>query len=274
MTTGPEAVEYLVEVAALSDVGTGREHNEDCCGTVAEGGDRAIAAVADGVSSSAGGEVASQMAIEVLLRAYREESPDHDPGHRLYRAVQQANIEVYDRAIAVPELCGMATTLTAVCVHRGELTAVHVGDSRLYLVRAGQIVQLTKDHTVAAEKARYGLISQERARTHEDRCVLTRSVGRELIVNRDRTARRLAQGDALLLCSDGLYNVLRDDEMADLLGGLDAMSSCRALIAAANQRGTPDNVTAAVIRLVGATPEGDSSNGVGARLRRFFAWST
>ncbi len=262
--------EHEIEIAAVSDVGNERGHNEDCCGSFMESNTCAVVGVADGVSSCEGGEVASQMAIEVLLRAYREEAPSMSAGQRLYRAVQQANIEIYDRAVVVPELRGMATTLTAVALERGELTAVHVGDSRLYLVSAGTITQLTKDHTVAAEKVRFGLMSKEKALTHADRCALTRSVGRELIVSRDRTSRRLVQGDTLILCSDGLYNVLADAEMARIVAGRDASSACRSLVDAANERGTADNVTAAVVRMIGPTPERPQPNGVTATLRRLF----
>ncbi len=257
-----------LELAALSDVGTEREHNEDACGSLADGEGRAVAAVADGVSSGPGGEVASRMAVEALLRAYCEGSATLGAGQRLYRAFQQANIEVHDRALVVPELRGMATTLTAVAVDRGELTAVHVGDSRLYLLRGGAIVQLTKDHTLAAEKVRYGLLDRERARTHAGRSVLTRSLGRELIVSRDRIAQRLLPGDALLLCSDGLYNVLGDGEMARLAEAGDAATACRALVAAANERGTPDNVTAAVVRMNGPWPQRAAPGGLAARAWR------
>jgi protein phosphatase len=264
--------EAALDIAALTDVGTGRDHNEDFCGSLLESATCAVVAVADGVSSNAGGEVASQMAIEVLLRAYREEAPSLSAGQRLYRAVQQANIEIYDRSIAVPELRGMATTLTAVAVDRGALTAVHVGDSRLYLVRDGTITQLTKDHTLAAEKVRFGLLGKERARTHPDRSVLTRSMGRELIVSRDRISQPLAQGDVLILCSDGLHNVLEDAELSRLVADRDAESACRALVDSANGRGTPDNLTAAVVRVIVAPApgEGPRPNAVGAALRRLF----
>jgi serine/threonine protein phosphatase PrpC len=255
-----------LEIAALSDTGTERDHNEDCCGTFVESGACAIVGVADGVSSSEGGEIASQMAIEVTLRAYREEAPAKSAGQRLYNAVQQANIEIYERAYAVPELRGMTTTLTAVALDRGELIAVHVGDSRLYLVRAGSIMQLTKDHTVAAERLLSGFSSKERALA--DRSALTRSVGRELIVSRDRISRPLAQGDALVLCSDGLYNVLADDEIRRIVEDRDAAAACRALIEEANRRGTPDNVTAAVARVIGPVPEPPEPRGLLAALRR------
>ncbi len=257
-----------IDLHALSDPGTGRDHNEDSCGSLVESETRALVAVADGVSGQAGGEAASQLAIEVLLRAFREEPEKLGAAQRLYRAVQQANIEVYDRAIAVPELRGMATTLTAVAIDGGEATVVHVGDSRLYLVRDRAITQLTKDHTVAAEKARYGLLSKEKARTHADRCVLTRSVGRELIVSRDRAMHRLGDGDALLLCSDGLYSVLADAEMERAVRDRDAAGACRALVDAANQRGTPDNLTAAVVRVTGIAPPPERQAGFAARVRR------
>jgi PPM family protein phosphatase len=257
-----------LDVAALSDVGTERDGNEDSCGVLVERPGCAVLVVADGVSSAPGGEVASQMAVEVLLRAYREEPVRHPAGQRLYRAAQQANIEIHDRAIAVPELRGMATTVTAAALEDGELTAVHVGDSRLYLLRGDEVLQLTKDHTVAAERVRFGLLGAERARTHPDRSVLTRAVGRELIVSRDRLTRRLAQGDVLVLCTDGLYNVLGDDELAPLVHGLDAAGAARALVRSANGRGTPDNVTAAVVRVTGPVAERPAGVGLAGALRR------
>ena len=263
--------DWAVEVAALTDVGTQRDHNEDACGAHVDGDARGLLVVADGVSLAAAGEVASAMAVEVTLRAYREAPEGERAGQRLYRAVQQANIEIYDRAVAVPELRGMSTTLTAVVVDRGELTAVHVGDSRLYVVRGREIVQLTKDHTVAAEKVRMKLLSREKARLHPDRSVLTRSVGRELIVSRDRISRRLAQGDLLLACTDGVHGVLEDEELAALVEGLEAEAACRAVVAAANARGTPDNLSAAVLRVVGATPEEPRPEGLRERLGRLLA---
>ncbi|HEX9241485.1 MAG TPA: protein phosphatase 2C domain-containing protein [Anaeromyxobacter sp.] len=260
-------LDFALERAVLTDVGTERDHNEDACGSAAEGEACGLVAVADGVSLSQAGEVASDLAISSVLRAFAEGAPA-PAGQRLYRAVQQANIDLYDKAIAVPELRGMSTTLTAAVVERGELTAVHVGDSRLYVVRGREIVQLTKDHTVAAEKVRMKLLSAERGRTHPDRSVLTRSVGRELIVSRDRVTRRLAQGDVLVVCTDGLHGVLSDAEIARLVEDRPAAEACRALLEAANARGTPDNLSAAVLRVLGETPGAEAPNGLGARLGR------
>jgi protein phosphatase len=256
-----------LQVAALTDVGTTRPHNEDACAAWLEAPDRAVLVVADGVSMAEAGEVAATMAVEVVLRAYREEPATTPAGQRLYRAVQQANIEIYDRAVAVPELRGMTTTLTAAVVDGDRLTVVHVGDSRLYLLRDGQFQALTKDHTVAAEKARFGLLSKERVRTHPDRSVLTRSVGRELIVSRDLTSRPVQPGDLLLACSDGLHGVLEDPAMARLVAGRDAAAACRALIEAANQRGTPDNLSAVVLRVTGPVAP-RAAPGLGSTLKR------
>src|SRR5512140_3587412 len=109
-------IEFELDLAALTDVGTERNHNEDACGTLAEGPGCAVLVVADGVSSAAGGEEASALAVEATLRAFREGPATAPAATRLYRAVQQANIEIYDRAMVVPELRGMTTTLTAVAV--------------------------------------------------------------------------------------------------------------------------------------------------------------
>ncbi len=261
--------EHEVQAAALTDVGAVRANNEDACGVHRDGPACALVVVADGVSSCEAGEVASQMAVEVVLRAYLESPATLAAGQRLYRAVQQANIEIYDRSIAVPELRGMTTTLTAAVVDRGRLTVVHVGDSRAYLLRDGALTQVTKDHTVAAQKTRYGLLSRERARTHADRSVLTRSVGKELIVSRDQSTQELVHGDVLVLCSDGLYNVLTDAEIAaELAGPVDVGTACRTLVDAANRRGAPDNVSVAVMRMMGPTPVPSPEGGLWPRLRR------
>jgi len=243
-----------VEAAVLSDTGTERPDNQDSgrCEVMGEGG--VLAVVADGVSSFAGGATASQMAVASLFRAFQE--PPFHPSlvKRLSNAAQQANIDVYDFSVVVTELRGMGTTLTAIAIERGELAAAHVGDSRLYLVRNRTVLQLTKDHTVTGEKVRVGLLSATRARHHPDRSTLTRCLGRELIVGLDRFTRRVEQGDTFVLCTDGLYNTLEDSEIARIVWERDAPSACRELVDTANQVGTLDNVTAAVVRITGPVP--------------------
>jgi protein phosphatase len=219
--------------------------------------------------------MASRMAVESTFRAYHEQSPRLSLGKRLWRAAQQANIDVYDYSVVVTELRGMGTTLTAVAIERGQLAAAHVGDSRLYLVRDGTLTQLTKDHTVTGDKVRLGLLSEKRARHHPERSTLTRCLGRELIVGLDRFTRRVMPGDTFVLCTDGLYNALEESEIVHIVKDRDASSSCRELVDAANQIGTPDNVTVAVIQMTGTAPPlngkaARSSAGVWSRLRNWW----
>jgi len=267
---GGAAPAFVLAVASQTDVGTEREHNEDRCGHLLEAGDRAMLVVADGVSSAEAGETAAQTAVDAMLRTFAEQPPGTPTPKRLFRAAQQANIEVYDLATVVPELRGMTTTLTAVAVDRGDLVGAHVGDSRLYLAREGRLTQLTKDHTVAGEKSRLGLMSKDRARSHPDRSVLTRSLGRELIVPMDRLSNRLYGGDALLVCSDGMYNTLDEAEMAPLVATGTPEEACRALIESANQRGTLDNLSAAILRVVEGPPRPPAGGGLGGKLRGLF----
>ena len=264
------AAAFAFDMAVLSHPGTERNDNEDSCVTHRENDECGLVAVADGVSSYDGGEVASQRATEVVVRSFKEQGPGVATMKRLVRAVQQANIEIYDTAVVVPQLRRMCTTLTALVLDRGEALAAHVGDSRLYLIREGQILQLTKDHTVAAERASFGLMSKERLRNHPDRCVLTRSVGRELIVGVDRITRELVQDDVLIVCSDGLYNSLDETEFPRVVENQDAAGGCRALIDAANSIGALDNVTAAMVRITRAPAKLEPLGGLGDRVRRWF----
>lgn len=267
--TAVDAV-HSFELDAASSVGTTRAENEDCCAAVIEEDGVGLVVVADGVSGFQGGEVASSKAVETTLKSYREQPANMTPARRLYRAVQEANIAIYDLSVVVPELRGMATTMTSLVVDRGQVSTMHVGDCRMYLVRDQKIRQLTKDHTVAAQKARLGLVKKDRVATHPDRSVLTRNLGRELIAAVDQITTRVLEGDVVLVCSDGLYNVLDDREMAELCGQLSAKEACNVLIARANERGTPDNLTAAVVRITSSGPSEVETNGIRSAFRRFF----
>ncbi len=257
------------ELALLSDVGTDREDNEDFCGHFIESPVTAIFAVADGVGGYEGGEIASRTAIETTLAAYRDSPPEWGVAKRLQRAVQRANIEIHNRALSVPELRQMATTLTAVAIDKGMLAAAHIGDCRLYVLRHGKVNQMTKDHTWVGERVRLGLMTAAQARAHPERSALNRSVGRELIVSVDRISMPLKQGDRLVVCSDGLYNVLAEADLDRLTREGSAEEICRELIEKANARGTADNLTVALFRMVGATPNvgPDPSGGLFARLK-------
>lgn len=255
----------------LSDVGTNRSNNEDSCGHLVEAPDAVLFAIADGVGGYEGGEVASKMAIELTLNAYRDSPREWGPAKRLTRAVQNANIEVYNFALTVPELRRMATTLTAVAVENGTFSAAHIGDCRLYHLRGGTITQMTKDHTMVGERVRMGLMSESRARNHPDRSVLLRSLGRELIVSVDRITMPLRQGDELILCSDGLYNAIEPAELMTLTREFSAADACQKLIRNANSRGTADNLTVALFKQLAETPEVGPPSGLIGRLKNLFS---
>jgi PPM family protein phosphatase len=258
------------ELGLLSDIGTTRSNNEDSCGRLIEAPDRVLFAVADGVGGYDGGEVASKMAVDITLQAYGESPKEWGASKRLHRAVQRANIEVYNYASTVPELRRMATTLTAVAVENGVLNATHIGDCRLYLLRAGKITQISKDHTVIGERVRMGLMSEERAKNHPDRSALMRSLGRELIVSIDRITLPLRKDDEVILCSDGLYNTVESHELVSWTREFSAQEGCEKLIRNANQRGTHDNLTVAIFRQLAVTPETPPAGLLG-RLKNLFS---
>jgi PPM family protein phosphatase len=242
------------DLALLSDIGKGRSANEDSCGSYVEGPGTAVFAVADGLGGYDGGAIASAMAIEVMLKAYCENPLSWGSATRLYRAVQQANIELHVKALSIPSLRRMATTLTAVVIENGMLHAMHVGDCRLYVARRNQITQISQDHTLIAEQVKRGLLTAEEAREHPERSILLRNLGHELIVSIAKISIPLIREDRVIVCSDGLYNVLRDREIEQLSRGLEATAACRLLIDTANQRGTSDNLTCAVLRMIADTP--------------------
>ncbi|HWZ88245.1 MAG TPA: PP2C family serine/threonine-protein phosphatase [Polyangiaceae bacterium] len=267
VTLGPP--NELFEIASRSHPGLVREANEDHCATFfAE--DCAGLVVADGVSGFNGAETASRLAVEVTLEAFLDAEKSLPLSKRLHRAVQRANIAVHDLALVVPELRGMATTLTAVLLAQGELCAAHIGDCRLYLARAGRLLQLTKDHTVAAQQLRLRLLSKTRARRHPGWSTLTRSLGRELIARVDQFSAPILAGDLLMLCSDGVHGLLDDAELLAACGDRSAEGACEALISAAHERGSPDNVTAAVARVSGTASTPPDGQGLLGRLNRTF----
>ncbi len=269
MTEPSEAVapDFEFELALLTDIG-GRANNEDFCAKWVEGSTDALFVVADGVGGYEGGEIASSMAVETVIEAYRESPAEWGPAKRLFRAVQRANIEIYNRAITVPELRRMATTLTAATVNGGMLSIAHVGDCRLYLLRGEDLRQLTRDHTMVGEKVRLGLMSARQARNHPERSALNRCLGHELIISIDRITMPLQQGDRVILCSDGLYIVIEDHELETLTRGLGAEAACRRLIDEGVARRTIDNLTVAFFKMHGGAPVAPVASGWRSRLRK------
>jgi serine/threonine protein phosphatase PrpC len=230
-----------LEFSQLTDVGCIREENEDAVASW-ELGDGVLFAVADGLGGYAAGEVASALALEVLHDETEKAPKTWALAKTLRRAVQEANLRLYERTMTVTELRGMATTLTATAVTGASLTTVHVGDCRLLLLRDGALTQLTKDHTWVAEQMQYGLLSAEQARIHPRRHILTRCLGRELIVGIDVLTLPVRRGDVLIQCSDGMHGTVDDQEIIAIVGD-DPDASCRALVERARAAGAPDNVS-------------------------------
>ncbi len=212
--------------------------------------------VADGMGGAAAGEVASAIVVretithvvETAKWFFRLDDPDEDVRLRMLReALDHVDRRLIEEGEKDPALAGMGTTLTAASVLGAEAFLVHVGDSRAYLFRDGKLEQLTQDHTIGQELVRRGLMPPEEARTHRLRHVLTNVLGGKPGVEGEVVKLQLADGDRLLLCTDGLHGPVPDDETAAILSRHpDPGAACGALIDAALARGGPDNVTAVV----------------------------
>jgi PPM family protein phosphatase len=240
---------FEVDIAVCSDTGATCTRNEDHCGKHRESKTDGLMAVADGMTTTEAGELASQRAVMALLKSYKEIGPGMPQTQRLVRAVRNANYELRETILTVPELRGMSTTLTAVAVSSGKMSAAHVGNGRVYLLRDRQIVQLSKDHTIAGEAEASGVPP-----TEHDVDRLTRQLGVELVIHVDLFEMELERNDVVVICTDGLHRVLHDEEIAAHAAGDDAWTVCRRLIEVANRRGTPDNLSVGVLRMLGDTP--------------------
>ena len=234
---------------ARTDVGRARSGNED---SHLRG--RTVFAVADGLGGHRGGEVASAMAVEPLAALDGHAFADAQrAAEALAEAIREANLAILRRARSDPELWGMGTTVSAAAVAGDRvLQLAHVGDSRAYLLRAGApLRQLTTDHTVVQEAVARGMLTRQQAAVHPQRGVVTRAVGLDPQVPVDLPEPlELEAGDQVLLCTDGLTEVVGDERIAAVLvSQADGDDACRALIAAANQGGGPDNVTVVLLRV-------------------------
>lgn len=237
-----------LRTGAKTDVGLLRQRNEDSF--VAE---YPLFAVADGLGGHVGGEVASHVALERLAKATTADGPEDAISERLREAIHQANRAVGERASKEPRLTGMGTTLTAVVVGRDRLHLGHVGDSRAYLLRNGELRALTEDHTLVQRMVREGRLTPEQAGVHPQRSVLTRALGIEDDLEVDQTTVEVTAGDRLLLCSDGLTAMVNDEDIQKiLLEQEDPQAASNALVEAANAAGGQDNITTIVLDVVDA----------------------
>jgi serine/threonine protein phosphatase PrpC len=246
-----------LEFVERTDDGRVREHNEDYLGYAAPATPARVRshgwlfALADGVGGHEKGEVASRAAIESLLAGFQGSPGGESHAALLPRLVQKANAHVLETAVAGGRECaGMATTLVACALRFDRVTVVHVGDSRCYLIRGGKAVQITRDHTIANEQIRLGLVSAQEAGESSTRHILSRSLGTEMVVNVETNDHQLFPGDVLLQCSDGLHNSVEASDMSALCShGLDLLGAAENLVALANERDGSDNISVQLIRV-------------------------
>jgi serine/threonine protein phosphatase PrpC len=231
--------------AGVTDTGRRRRQNEDAfvC-------DPPLFAIADGMGGAQAGELASRLAAAAIEEAGAAAGDEH----AVVWAVRTANARIFEHSLTDPAVAGMGTTATVALVdeHAATLTVAHVGDSRAYRYRDGGLEQLTTDHSLVAELVRSGRLTEAEAATHPHRSVITRALGTEAEVEVDTRVVELAPGDLVLLCSDGLSAMVRDDEIARLLdaSGCDPYVAAETLVRAANAAGGEDNVTVVVFELL------------------------
>jgi protein phosphatase len=236
--------------AHATDTGRKRRRNEDAYVVAPP-----LFAVADGMGGAQAGEIASKLAAAAL--------EDTDSGALSGRAkvislIQEANRRVYERATEDPATSGMGTTMTVALVERGVVTIGHVGDSRAYLVRGGRLEQLTEDHSLVNELRKSGKLSPEEAEVHPQRSVITRAVGTDPDVDVDSFTVEAQEGDVFLLCSDGLTDMVTDEDILEVLERYqeDLDRVARSLVSAANRGGGEDNITVVAFTIAHGADDG------------------
>ncbi|HEY6695330.1 MAG TPA: Stp1/IreP family PP2C-type Ser/Thr phosphatase [Solirubrobacteraceae bacterium] len=224
-----------------TDLGRQRQGNEDNLFVRAP-----LFVVADGMGGAQAGEVASEMAVA----SFGSGLPDGSPAEGLVRIVEQANRAIHDRSRSDARTAGMGTTVTAAYVGESEVTIAHVGDSRAYVLRAGDLIRLTKDHSLVGELVARGKLTEEQAEMHPQRSVITRALGSEPDVEVDVHVYQARAGDLFMLNSDGLTSMVPEARVKPIIEGAATLEQAgRELIAAANEAGGRDNITVILFRL-------------------------
>lgn len=244
----------MIQVGGVTDKGVVRTQNQDSyyLKPGVEGGP-AVAIVCDGMGGARAGNVASELAVTAAAAYLESLSPEElvrTPGEHLERAASQANEVILQRACHDPDCGGMGTTMVAALVWEDRAILLNIGDSRAYQVNSDGIRKVTRDHSLVEELVAQGEITPEQARRHPQKNLITRALGSEPTARADLYELALRQGDFLLLCSDGLSNVLTDSEIFRMVteGNLPE-SSCRRMLDMTLSRGAPDNVTAVLISI-------------------------
>jgi serine/threonine protein phosphatase PrpC len=245
-----------IEVASLSDVGCQRDNNEDSY-LYWEPRDHQelqrkgrLSVIADGMGGHEGGQEASRLAVETVREVYDQDFHD-DPQSALLQSFAAAHTRILNYAEHHPGFEGMGTTCTAFVIRDQQLYFAHVGDSRLYLVRGAKILRLTRDHSYVGRLVESGLVRAEDAERHPQRHILTAALGagRELAIDSPEQPMALQDGDDLLLCTDGLWSVVAENELLTAVSKNSPAECCAVLVSLARKRGGPDNITLQVLHV-------------------------
>lgn len=238
-----------MQVWGITNRGAVRQQNQDAfAARVLEDG-RVIALVCDGMGGARAGNVASTMAVELFMEHFFRGGPEDTDEERMAHAASAANQAVFQRSTQDPECAGMGTTLVAVLADGAEAVILNEGDSRAYHINSEGIVLVTRDHSLVEDLVERGELTREQARTHPHRNLITRALGAEPVLMADCFRQPLAAGDHLLLCSDGLSNVVNEQEMLyEVIHGGAPEDCCQRLLDIALSRGAPDNVTVVLVR--------------------------
>jgi protein phosphatase len=245
-----------IEVASLTDVGLQRANNEDSYLYWEPDSDAEfrrkgrLAVVADGMGGYEGGQEASRLAVETVRHIYDRDFAG-DPRQALIGAFEAAHSNIQRYAVEHPEFHGMGTTCTALSIIDRELCFAHVGDSRLYLVRPQTVTRLTRDHSYVGRLVESGIVRSEDAESHPQRHILTAALGsgRDVIPHTPEQPIALEEGDILILCTDGLWGLVGDQDLARIARANPPANACAELVKMALERGGPDNITALVLRI-------------------------
>jgi serine/threonine protein phosphatase PrpC len=242
-----------MKTVGLSDRGKIREINEDAFRILDSLEARVLAVVADGMGGHLAGEVASRMAVDSVCNTVgarlREAAEPTDEKELLYEVIERANEEIYQFSMQNSQLSGMGTTIVAALADANRLLVAHVGDSRLYLCSEGQLIQLTEDHSHVQNLVNQGIITAEEAKFHPKRNIILRALGTDPFVEIDLLEYRWQQQDIVLMCSDGLSNLVSDEELLHALQlAWEPQEILQWLIDKANGYGGDDNITAVFMR--------------------------
>lgn len=238
-----------MQMCGLTDTGRVRKSNEDAVSWSAEDG---WVVLADGMGGHMAGEVASALAVETLARAFAGQEIDHESANaeeNLEEAVARANVRIHEQARSDPRCHNMGTTVIAGLFRDQCLISAHVGDSRLYRYRDGDVVRLSNDHSLVQELVDEGMLSPEEAATSKHKNVITRALGLEASVQVDVLQHRLQPGDLYLFCSDGLSDKIGDGELGKFLHTENLEVLTRRLVDEANARGGEDNISVILVRI-------------------------